>query len=31
MEETGKPPNHNFMVSPSFHKLSQHEFVMFLS
>lgn len=31
MEETRKPSNHNFVVGPPFHKLSQHKFIMLFS
>ena len=31
IEETRQPPDHDFMVCPSFHKFSQHKFIMLLS
>lgn len=31
IEETREPPNHDFMVCPSFHKFSQHKLIMFFS
>lgn len=31
LKESWKPPDHNFMIRPLFHKFSQHEFIMLIS